>query len=278
MDSFIHQLWMDDGQFPLYNKSESESQGSLGEPNRIRELSGSEPLFAGMNYMGGIDMSQKTKRILMAFFGVVITGFCVGTFQKASLGADPFTCFVTAFANVFHSTYSTFYLIITGALLVGVFFINRHYIGIATIFNLLGTGIAADFMYNLLDHFFPDPSLAGRFAMLAIGVLVTCFSASLYFTADLGVSAYDAVALTAANKYKLAAFRVCRISTDLVCVIAGFFCHVTIGVGTVITALLMGPIIQWYNTHVSEPLLYATDAEIYRRRQEKSRARGMMNA
>ena len=84
MDSFIHQLWMDDGQFPLYNKSESESQGSLGEPNRIRELSGSEPLFAGMNYMGGIDMSQKTKRILMAFFGVVITGFCVGTFQKAS--------------------------------------------------------------------------------------------------------------------------------------------------------------------------------------------------
>ena len=48
-------------------------------------------------------MSQKTKRILMAFFGVIVTGFCVGTFQKASLGTDPFTCFVTGIGNIFGS-------------------------------------------------------------------------------------------------------------------------------------------------------------------------------
>lgn len=215
-------------------------------------------------------MSQKTKRIIMAFFGVMITGFCVGAFQKASLGVDPFTCLVTAFANVFHSGYSTFYVIITGALLIGVFFVNRHYIGIATIFNLFGTGIAADFMHGILDRCFPDPSLPVRFAILGVGVIVTCFSSSLYFTADLGVSAYDAVALTAAHKYKIAAFRVCRISTDLICVIIGFFCHVTIGIGTVITALLMGPIIQLYNTYVSEPLLYGKEAEVYQRKNRKA--------
>lgn len=216
-------------------------------------------------------MSQMTKRILMAFFGVMITGFCVGAFQKANLGVDPFTCLVTAFANIFNSTYSTFYLIITGAFLVAVFFINRHYIGIATIFNLVGTGFAADFMYGLLDRAFPDPSLPIRFGILAVGVLVTCFSSSLYFTADLGVSAYDAVALTAAHKYKLAAFRVCRISTDLICVLMGFFCHVTIGVGTVITAFLMGPIIQLYNTYVSEPFLYGKEAEVYKRKSQAAK-------
>ena len=255
MDSFMWQLWIVFQIACAYNKAD------------LRECN-----LTGFKNHGGEIMSQKTKRIIMAFFGVMITGFCVGAFQKASLGVDPFTCLVTAFANLFHSTYSTFYLIITGALLIAVFFINRHYIGIATIFNLLGTGIAADFMYNLLDRCLPNPSLVTRFAILAIGVLVTCFSSSLYFTADLGVSAYDAVALTAAHKYKLAAFRVCRISTDLICVIMGFFCHVTIGIGTVITALLMGPIIQWYNTHVSEPLLYGKDAEIYRKKMPKSRA------
>ena len=199
---------------------------------------------------------QKWKRIAMAFFGVIVTGLCIGSFQKANLGADPFTCFVTGIANVFHSTYSVFYLIVTGALLVAVFFVERHYIGIATIINLFFTGTAEDFMYRLLDRLFPEPSMPVRIAMMLFGIFGTCFAASIYFTADLGVSAYDAVSLIAAYKYKLTAFKICRIISDSICVIVGFVCHVTIGVGTVITALFMGPVVQWFNTHVSEPFLY----------------------
>lgn len=200
--------------------------------------------------------SQKQKRIAMSFFGVIITGFCVGAFQKAGLGADPFTCFVTGIANLFHSTYGTFYIIVTGALLVGVFFTEKHYIGIATVINLLFTGIAADFMKGVLDGLFPAPGMAARIVMMLAGILGTCFAASVYFTADLGVSAYDAVSLIATNKYKLMPFRLCRIASDSLCVLTGFLCHVTIGVGTVITALFMGPVVQWFRTHVSEPFLY----------------------
>ena len=204
-------------------------------------------------------MSQKTKRILMAFFGVIFTGFCVGTFQKASLGTDPFTCFVTGIANIFGSTYSTFYVIVTGALLLGVFLTEKHYIGLATIINLLGTGLSADLMRNFWDMMIPDPGIGIRAMLVVLGVAGSCFSASVYFTADLGVSAYDAVSLIAANKYKLRAFRVCRVLSDLVCVTVGFVFHANVGVGTVITALFMGPVIQWFNTHVSEPFLYGRE-------------------
>lgn len=201
-------------------------------------------------------MSQKTKRILMAFFGVIVTGFCVGTFQKANLGTDPFTCLVTGIGNIFGSTYSTFYVVVTGALLLGVFLTEKHYIGIATVINLFGTGISADFMRNVWDVVVPNPSMGMRIGLMFLGVLGSCFSASVYFTADVGVSAYDAVSLIAANKYKLMAFRVCRVLSDLVCVTVGVVFHATVGVGTVITALFMGPVIQWFNTHVSEPFLY----------------------
>ncbi len=203
-------------------------------------------------------MSQKTKRILMAFFGVIVTGFCVGTFQKASLGTDPFTCFVTGIGNIFGSTYSTFYVIVTGTLLAGVFLVEKHYIGIATVINLFGTGISADFMRNLWDMLIPDPGMGARTALMLLGVLGSCFSASVYFTADMGVSAYDAVSLIAANKYKLMPFRVCRVLSDLICVTVGIVFHATVGIGTVITALFMGPVIQWFNTHVSEPFLYGS--------------------
>ena len=202
------------------------------------------------------ESSQKWKRIAMSFFGVIVTGFCIGAFQKANLGADPFTCFVTGIANIFHSTYSTFYIIVTGALLVGVFFVEKHYIGIATVINLFFTGMAADFMRNILDNIFPAPGMAARFVMMLFGIFGTCFAASVYFTADLGVSAYDAWSLIAANKYELMPFRLCRIASDSVCVLTGLIFHVTIGVGTVITALFMGPVVQWFNTNVSEPFLY----------------------
>lgn len=206
-------------------------------------------------------MSQKTKRILMAFFGVIVTGFCVGFFQKANLGTDPFTCFVTGLGNIFGSTYSTFYLVVTGTLLAGVFFVEKHYIGIATLINLFGTGVSADFMRNLLDAMLPDPGMGTRCVLMLIGIFGSCFSASVYFTADVGVSAYDAVSLIAANKYKLLPFRVCRILSDLVCVTVGIVFHATVGVGTVITALFMGPVIQWFNTHVSEPFLYGKEGK-----------------
>lgn len=199
---------------------------------------------------------EKKKRIVMALFGVLFCGVCVGILQKGGLGADPFTCFVTAFARLVHSTYGQFYVVVTGILLVGVFFVERHYIGIATIFNLFGVGIMADLTVNLLNRIIPNPGIAVQVLLMIAGVIFSSLAASLYFTADLGVSAYDAVSLIAANKYKLCAFRICRITTDVICVITGVVGGVTIGIGTVITALFMGPIIQWFNTHLSEPLLY----------------------
>lgn len=195
------------------------------------------------------------RRIIMAFCGVVLCGFCVGMLQKANLGVDPFTCFVTGIANIFSSTYSTFYLILTGALLVLVFILKKHYIGVATVINLFFTGVAADAMRHLLDLLMPHPSLVMRGTLMAVAIVFTCLAAALYFTADLGVSAYDAIALIAAYQYRLLPFKYCRMITDGLCVLVGFLFNVTLGVGTIITALFMGPLTQWFRTHLAEPLL-----------------------
>ncbi|MBR1396136.1 MAG: Tat pathway signal sequence [Selenomonadaceae bacterium] len=200
-------------------------------------------------------MSEKKLRIIMALVGVILTGVCVGIFQTVLLGADPFTCFVTGIANIFNSTYSTWYVIIIGLLLVVVFILQRRYIGIATIINLFGIGFMADFTHWIMSNLIVNPSMTFRLILLIVNIIILSAAASLYFTADLGVSAYDAIALMAANDYKVAAFRVCRITTDLICVIVGWIYAADIGLGTVITAFMMGPIIQWFNENVSEPLL-----------------------
>ncbi|MEE6636020.1 Tat pathway signal sequence [Limosilactobacillus pontis] len=194
-------------------------------------------------------------RIIMAFCGVILCGFCVGMLQKANLGVDPFTCFVTGIANIFSSTYSTFYLILTGVLLILVFILKRHYIGVATVINLFFTGVAADAMHHLLDLMLSHPSLVMRGTLMAVAIVFTCLAAALYFTADLGVSAYDAIALIAAYQYRLLPFKYCRMITDGLCVLVGFLFNVTLGVGTIITTLFMGPLTQWFRTHLAEPML-----------------------
>ena len=202
-------------------------------------------------------MKQKKLRVGMAIAGVLLSGLCVGIFQKIALGTDPFTCFVTGIANLFGSVYSTYYVILTGILLLIIFFVHRAYIGLATIINLLGIGVMADWMRCFLDVLMPAPGMEIRLILLVVNVALASFAASLYFTADLGVSAYDAVALAAANPYGWADFRYCRITTDILCVMVGFFYAADIGIGTVLTAFMMGPIIQWFNVNLSEPLLGA---------------------
>jgi uncharacterized membrane protein YczE len=47
-----------------------------------------------------------------------------------------------------------------------------------------------------------------------------------------------------------------RIATDFICVLTGGLLGATVGIGTVLTAFCMGPIIQFFNENVSMPLRY----------------------
>jgi uncharacterized membrane protein YczE len=115
----------------------------------------------------------------------------------------------------------------------------------------------------------PGLSGPGRIVLLAAAIILLCLSSSLYFTADLGVSTYDAVALIWSQRQKRIPFSICRISTDLICVVLGvLLCRLagmswaevagSVGIGTVITAFFMGPLITWFNRNVSDPLLKGT--------------------
>lgn len=193
-------------------------------------------------------------RILMALLGVAICGFSVGLFQASVFGMDPFQCLVHGIYNVVPIRFGTLYMCVNLVLILLIFVLDRHYIGIATLMNIFVLGYIVDGTAVLLDAVLPQRSFGVRVALLLVGIVILCFSSSLYYTADLGVSAYDAVALILTDK-KVAKFQVCRIGCDLLCVVGGFLLHAVIGVGTLVTAFFMGPLIAWFNVHFSQPFL-----------------------
>lgn len=205
--------------------------------------------------------SEMRRRALMTLFGVLICAFSVGLFSHSGMGVDPFQVFAQSLgARVEEWTgldYGTFYMILNLLMLVGIFFWNRRKIGLGTVMNIFLVGYIASASEALMKLLFPDPSLPARLALLAVGVVVMCFGSAFYFVGDLGVSTYDAVALTLAERTKQQWFKYIRIATDLICVAAGWLIggkEDIIGAGTIITAFFMGPLIAFFRRTVAEPV------------------------
>ncbi|MER1993359.1 MAG: hypothetical protein ABS897_04965 [Eubacteriales bacterium] len=206
------------------------------------------------------DRDNLVRRIVLAVVGMAIAGIAVGFFKRAFFGVDPFQCFCNGMNQVIPIGFGTLYMLINAVLLVIDFFLDRHYIGISTFINLFLVGYAAEFSENMLARWFGDLALPGRILFLAIGIVTGCIAAALYYTADLGVSTYDAIPLHIADRKprafgKIVPFRVVRIICDLICVGIGFALGFMPGIGTIITALFMGPLITFFKRTLSDPLL-----------------------
>ena len=202
----------------------------------------------------------------MSVFGVVICGISIGFFKRSAFGVDPYQTLMNGLNAVLPISFGTLYVIANLCLLLFSLVNDRHRIGIATLVNLFFLGYIADYSHKLLQYLFPDASLAGRIVFLFIGIVTMCLSSAFYFTADMGVSPYDAVSLIIADKWKPAPFKYCRIASDMVCVALGTILFLAagssmaelleiVGVGTIITAFFMGPLIEFFNVHIARPFL-----------------------
>ena len=213
-----------------------------------------------------MDKKNLVRRILMSLFGVIICAISVGIFKIAALGVDPFQSFMAGLDALVPIKFGTLYVIANAVLFIFMLIFDRHYIGIATFINLFLLGYITQFTYEFLQTVIVDPSIWMRVICLVVGVVIICFGSAFYMTADLGVSTYDSVAITMSGKWKWGKFQYIRIATDIVCVVLGTAVFLIgggswsrvpefVGVGTIITAFFMGPLIEFFNVRIARPLL-----------------------
>ena len=212
-------------------------------------------------------MNMKTKRIIMSVLGVLGGAVSVGFFKLAAFGVDPFQSFMSGIDKLIPIDFGTLYVIVNACLLLFALVFDRHYIGVATAVNLFLLGYVVQFSYDMLQMLFPDPSMIVRCISFLIGFVSLCIAASIYMTADLGVSTYDAIALIIAYKWKIWKFKYIRIITDIICVVLGVVLYLLgggawkdvpafVGIGTIMSAFFMGPLIDYFNRTIALPMLH----------------------
>lgn len=217
------------------------------------------------------DMFSQThmaKRTVLSLVGIFLMGFAISLFSLSNFGVDPYTSMNMNISSVVGMSFGTYQLIVNAViLLVALIVAHRGLIGVGTAFNMVLVGYTCDFFEKLLS-----PLVSGVFAqrivLLVVAVILMCFATSLFFTADIGVGAYDTVAFMITQRTKVP-MKVTRVITDvsvvliglvvsggLAAVFKGNFSEIkNIGIGTVITAFCTGPLVTFFNKHVSEKIL-----------------------
>jgi uncharacterized membrane protein YczE len=194
-------------------------------------------------------------RVLMCFIGVAVIGSGAGALRYGNFGIDPCMSLSNGlFMTILESlgiSFGTSFLLLCFVFLVAVAFFDRSKIGISTMINMVLTGYASDFALFMLNKIsVPEGALFFfRIFVMLSGVVVISFGAGIYLNTDIGASPYDAVGLILAEKLKKP-YRWVRIGTDLICTVLGFLMGSMPGIGTVIMALLTGPLITFFRIRV----------------------------
>lgn len=222
-----------------------------------------------MGRLKEMSKEERNKRLLMTIGGVVTCGISVGLYKLAAFGVDPFQVLLAGCAENVKALleFGMVSILLNVAMLFFSFFADRHYIGIATFINLLFFGYIVQYSLAFFQKCFPNIGIPGRIVCFIIAVVVMCFGSAMYFTSDLGVSTYDAVSLIIVNTWHKGKFQYVRIISDCICVIAGVALLLVsgmswkqiptaAGVGTIVTAFFMGPLIEFFNVRCARPFLY----------------------
>lgn len=223
------------------------------------------------------------KRCIMMLAGILFISICVGCYRLSGFGVDAFTCMNLGISGFIGMSFGTWQLIINLVILIIVFFTVRRCIGAGTIVNMVCVGYGADFICWLVqDVITADMTLALRIFVLILGCIFAGLGVAFYMVAEMGIAPYDSVALILQKWTKgRIPFQFARVMTDVVCVLTGIvFCLISgddiwmiVGIGTVINAFFNGPLIQFFRTHITEPLLHGRPQEriIYNIMQKKKK-------
>lgn len=220
------------------------------------------------------DMFNKhnmVKRIVLTILAIVLMGFGISLFSISKFGVDPFTSMNMNVSSALGLGYGTYQLIVNAAIILFVvIFAHRGLIGLGTIINMVGVGYSCELFTKLLEPAIAPigENVAVRIGFLLAGIIVLCFSCSLFFVTNIGVGPYDSLGFMIGQNIKLP-YKWIRVITDIVViliglVISGGFASLlkgdfsgiqNIGIGTIITAFMMGPLVNWFSKHITSKIL-----------------------
>lgn len=184
----------------------------------------------------------------MLLLGSVVSQCGIQLFVALGLGADPYMVFVQGVARQVGWTNGQAMLLVMLVIAGLILATSRGYILPGTVYCVFCTGPLVDFYAWLYGRLLPETRGAAlNAALLLAACVVASLGIGLTIQSSAGACPNDLVSVVLSDRIKPLAFRWARIGTDACFVAAGYLMGGTVGVGTVVSVLLYGPVIQWFS-------------------------------
>ncbi len=180
------------------------------------------------------------RRLTRLYAGLVLYGMSDGMLLLAALGVDPWDVLQQGLSRRIGLGVGTWAIVVGAAVLL--FWIPlRQRPGFGTASNVIVIGAVIDLMLVLV----PVPHGLGlRIAVLLCGVLLNGVATGAYIGAGLGPGPRDG--LTTGLAARGSSIRVVRTCIELAVLLAGWLLGGSVGVGTVVYALGIGPLAHFF--------------------------------
>ncbi|MCT2588480.1 hypothetical protein LHJ74_00720 [Streptomyces sp. N2-109] len=185
--------------------------------------------------------SHLVRRLVQLYVGLALYGASAGLMVGADLGLDPW--------DVLHQGISErsgisigVVSVLVGAVVLLLWVPMRQRPGLGTVSNVFVVGLAMDATLWLL----PAPEeLAVRVPLLLGAVLLNGIATGLYISARFGPGPRDGL-MTGLHRLTGKSIRLMRTCVEILVLAAGIVLGGSIGVGTVLYALAIGPLSQFF--------------------------------
>lgn len=180
-----------------------------------------------------------TRRLVQLYVGLVLYGASMALLVRSRLGVMPWDVLHQGLSRHLGWSLGTVSIVV-GALVLLAWIPLRQMPGVGTVSNVFVIGLAVDATLALL----PVPSnLAVRIALVAGGVLLNGVATAAYIGVHLGPGPRDGL-MTGLVRRTGGSVRIVRTSIEVAVVATGWLLGGTLGLGTVVYALAIGPLVQ----------------------------------
>lgn len=192
-----------------------------------------------VKYGGSVTIDRLTERITRCVTGLALFGVGISLQIESRLGNPPWDAFHQGVANQVGLGIGTV-IILTGIALLVLFWIPlRQKPGLGTVLNALEIGLVANLVLDAIPRV---EAMALRIPMLLGGILMVALGSALYIGSGLGPGPRDGIMTgLAARGIRI---RVARTLIEVTVLVVGWLLGGQIGVGTVLFAIAIGPLVQ----------------------------------
>lgn len=204
-------------------------------------------------------------KLAACLIGIAIISMSGAIFYLLAMGSDPYQMLAISLHKKLAISYGQANNLLNGTVILLMVIFKRRYLKLSLFLCLLVSGFFADLFTALLSTTISaELPLPVKLLLALVGCTLLAFGVFLYITPQLGASPADSVGLIISDMTGVS-YKLVRIGTDTFYALVGFLLGGPLGLVTILTVLLTGPLIGLFQTMFSSlPLitLLAGDKQI----------------